>query len=95
MSLHPQQQYLLITDAVVLKKIIVSYFQNIKCIFFDISHTCENDDASIKNTLVEFYMMSHSKAIISMSVYPHGSGFSKWCSVVYSIPYVCYLLPKP
>lgn len=97
MTLRPQHDYLLITDSSIFKKIIVSYFQhiNIKCIFFDISHTCENDDASIKNTLVEFYMMSHSKAIISMSVYPHGSGFSKWCSVVYSIPYVCYLLPKP
>lgn len=95
MVLRPNETYLLITDTPALKKIVMSYFKgnNIQCLLLDIGHTSKNEDAiGIKNTLIEFYVMSFSKAIISMSVYPHGSGFSKWCSVVYNIPYVCYLL---
>jgi hypothetical protein len=53
-------------------------------------HTLENDINSLKNTLIDFYLMSQSKQIISFSVYQHGSGFSKWCAVTYEIPYVCY-----
>jgi hypothetical protein len=94
MNINVKHSYFVITDSVLLKQIIISYFPNLRCIFFEISHTCENNDSSIKNTLIEFYIMSYSKAIISFSVYPHGSGFSKWCSVVYNIPYTCYLLPK-
>ena len=93
-NVNGEHNYFLITDSTILKKIIINYFPGLKCIFFDISHTCENNDSSIKNTLIEFYIMSCSKAIISFSVYPHGSGFSKWCSVVYNIPYTCYMLPK-
>jgi hypothetical protein len=95
MVLRPNETYLLITDTPALKKIVMTYFKgnNIQCLLLDIGHTSKNEDAiGIKNTLIEFYVMSFSKAIISMSVYPHGSGFSKWCSVVYNIPYVCYLL---
>jgi hypothetical protein len=91
---NTNQPFLLITDCSPLKRIILSYYPNMKCIFFDISHTCDNNITSIKNTLVEFYMMAQSRTILSMSVYPHGSGFSKWCSVVYNIPYICKLIPK-
>lgn len=93
MNVRPDYTYFLISDTPFIKNLLMSKFPNLKCIFFDISHVCENNASTIQNTLIEFYIMMHSKAIVAMSVYPHGSGFSKWCSVLYNIPYVCYLLP--
>ena len=52
----------------------------------------ELQENSVKNTLIDFYLMSFSKKFISFSTYPHGSGFSKWCSITYEIPYICYSL---
>ena len=68
---------------------------NIKTFFKTIGHVADKsvDNEKIKNTLIEFYIMSVSKNIHSITCYEHGSGFSKWCSVTYNIPYVCYLLP--
>ena len=44
-------------------------------------------DVNVKNTMMDFYLMSHSKQIFSISTYGHGTGFSKWCSVLNNIPY--------
>lgn len=44
-------------------------------------------DENVKNTMMDFYLMSHSKQIFSISTYGHGTGFSKWCSVLNNIPY--------
>jgi hypothetical protein len=41
----------------------------------------------VMNTLLDFYLMSYSNTIISLSVYGHVSGFSKYCSVIYGIPF--------
>lgn len=46
-----------------------------------------NLDEAIKNTLLDFYLMSYSTNIISISPYNWGSGFSEWCGVVHNIPY--------
>jgi hypothetical protein len=88
----PNTIYLLITDCTIIKQYIIKYkpFLNIKFIINDITHTGENSsNESIKNTLVDFYMMSYSKYIYSFSVYSHGSGFSQWCATTYDIPYSC------
>lgn len=86
------QDYLLITDCQILKTKLIENFPNLKVTSYDIGHICENDEIGIKNTLIDFYLISYSKSIISYSVYNHGSGFSKWCSVVYNIPYVCHYI---
>ena len=44
-------------------------------------------DEEVKNTMLDFYLMSHSNYIYAITVYGHGTGFSKWCSVLYNIPY--------
>ena len=41
----------------------------------------------VMNTLLDFYLMSYSNTIVSISVYGHVSGFSKYCSVIYGIPF--------
>lgn len=46
-----------------------------------------NLDEAIKNTLLDFYLMSYSTNIIAISPYTWGSGFSEWCGVLHNIPY--------
>ena len=42
----------------------------------------------VNDTMLDFYIMRNSNKIISISPYTHGSGFSKWCSVIYDVPYI-------
>ena len=70
----------------------------IKTLFKEIIHLCESDthvenNEKIKNTLIEFYLMSFSKEIKSYSCYEHGSGFSYWCAKTFNIPYSCKYMP--
>jgi len=92
--LHPlikntNHKYLILSDNNQLKTL----FKNFKnCIFNikPITHLkgCNTlDDDSIKNTLLDFYLMSHSNKIYSITVYVHGSSFSKYCSIIYNIPF--------
>ena len=91
----PNNNYLLITDCYILKKYIINVYPylNIKFILNDITHTVDNaTENGVKNTLIDYYMMSYSNNIHSFSTYIHGSGFSKWCATTYGIPYSCKLL---
>ena len=45
------------------------------------------DNDAVKNTMLEFYLMSFSNSILSMSVYGHMSGFSKYCAEIFNIPF--------
>jgi hypothetical protein len=84
--------FLLISDTPLVKNVIIRYFPNIKTFFKEITHLGENsslNNENIKNTLIDFYLMSYSNTIYSLSTYDHGSGFSRWCSVTYNIPYRC------
>lgn len=87
----PEWKYLLISDSVSLKKYLAKY-PNIHMSFKPIEHLGGegikhiNSDG-VRNTLLDFYLMSNSKSILSISVYGHVSGFSQYCSVVYGIPF--------
>jgi hypothetical protein len=84
--------FLLISDTPLVKNFIIRNFPNIKTFFKEITHLGENSSLNhenIKNTLIDFYLMSYSNTIYSISTYEHGSGFSRWCSVTYNIPYRC------
>ena len=48
----------------------------------------------LENTMLDFYLISKSKNVMSYSVYEHGSGFSKWCAFTYDIPYYCKYVGK-
>ena len=90
---NTRDDILLISNTNNMKSIILKYIPSLKCIFYDITHICDkllHNDINIINTLKDFYIMSYANYIYSFSVYEHGSGFSKWCSVAYNIPYICY-----
>ena len=84
--------YVLMADTNDVKKIIQKYFPNFKTLMNPITHFGEGavlEEEKVKNTLIDFYLLSHSKSIFSYSAYEHGSGFSYWCAKTFNIPYVC------
>jgi hypothetical protein len=83
---------LLIADNNEIKYLLKNEFPFIKVYFKEITHLGEGSQLTknkIKNTLLDFYLLSHSQYIYSFTCYPHGTGFSYWCSVIYNIPYKC------
>lgn len=86
-----ERRYLIISDSNYLKEHL-NIFPNFYIMIKNIEHlggasiNIHNSDG-IMNTLLEYYLMSYSNAIISLSVYNHVSGFSKYCAVLNNIPY--------
>ena len=84
--------FLLIADNNEIKYLICEQFSNIKTFYKNITHLGEGSELErekVKNTLLDFYLMANSASIFSSTVYPHGSGFSYWCSKIYNIPHKC------
>ena len=93
---HETRPWLLLTDNNAIKPLIQSRWPQAKMLDNPIAHTGETEEHNMehmKNTFLEFFLMSRAADITAYSVYQHGSGFSKWCAVSYDIPYVCYYLP--
>ena len=88
--LYPNNKYLLISDNNQLKIYLNKQFQNLFIYILPITHLGEStnqNDSSLKNTMLDFFIMSYSTMIISLSPHFWGSGFSEWASVMYNIPY--------
>lgn len=85
------RRYLIISDSNILKsylKDIPNFFLIIKNIEHLGGEEMKNDKSNgVMNTMLDFYLMSYSNAIVSLSVYDHVSGFSKYCSVINNIPF--------
>ena len=89
-----EKSYLIISDNNEIKNFVLEKFHNvnIKTLFKEITHFGEGvvlEEEKVKNTMIDFYLLSLSSAIFSYSSYKHGSGFSYWCAQTYNIPYVC------
>jgi len=87
----PDRRYLIISDSNILKNMLKSY-PNFYILIKPIEHlggeSIRNIESNgVMNTLLDFYLMSYSNTIISLSIYGHVSGFSKYCSVIYGIPF--------
>ena len=82
-------KYLILSDNNQLKMLLKKY-DNCVVQIKPITHLGEDPlvkNENVKNTMMDFYLMSHSKEIYAISRYGHGTGFSKWCSVLNNIPY--------
>ena len=85
------RRYLIISDSNVLKNYLKNY-PNFYMLIRKIEHLGgegmkSKESSGVMNTLLDFYLMSHSNAILSLSVYDHVSGFSKYSSIIYDIPF--------
>jgi hypothetical protein len=86
------KKYLLISDNNQIKNIILTRFPDMKAVVKEITHFGEGqvlEEEKVKNTLIDFYLLSLTREIFSFSAYKHGSGFSYWCAQTYDIPYIC------
>uniref|UniRef100_A0A6C0B163 Uncharacterized protein n=1 Tax=viral metagenome TaxID=1070528 RepID=A0A6C0B163_9ZZZZ len=93
-SCKPNQKYLLLSDNNQIKAALKSIFPLFIIHNSSIVHLGEqpnmNDDkndSGIRDTLIDFFIMSNASHIIGFSPYNWGSGFSQWCSVLYNIPF--------
>jgi hypothetical protein len=90
--LSSSTKYLLIADNNTIKKYIIRLYPFFKTYFKEITHFGEGiilEKEKVKNTMIDFYLMTYAQHIFSFSCYLHGSGFSKWCAETYDIPYIC------
>jgi hypothetical protein len=86
------EEYLIIADNNSIKLALKNIFSGFKILVKEITHFGEGvilEEEKVKNSLVDFYLLSFAKSIFSYSYYEHGSGFSSWCAKTYDIPYVC------
>ena len=83
---------LLIADNNEIKLLLNEQFPSIKFLLYNITHIGEGvqlETEKVRNTMTDFFLMSNSSSIYSLTSYPHGSGFSYWCAKMYEIPYKC------
>jgi len=85
------RRYLIISDSNVLKshlKDVPNFFSVIRNIEHLGGEAMKSHETNgVMNTMLDFYLMGYSNAVISLSVYGHVSGFSKYSSILHSIPF--------
>jgi len=95
--LNPTKQYLLIGDNTTIKQIIHSYFPFVyfkksKIIHLGMSQVKDKD--AVLDTLTEFFLMTHSREIISFSTYSHRTSFGEVASLLFNKPFRYFSLLK-
>ena len=85
------RKYIIISDCTLLKHALKTY-PNFYIYLTKIAHlggeTAESLDLTgVRNTMLDFFIMEHSVEILSLSVYGHVSGFSKYARIINDIPF--------
>ncbi len=83
---------MLIADNNEIKYLLSEGFPQIKTLYKYITHLGEGielEREKVKNTLLDFYLISNSASVYFFTVYAHGTWFSWWCAKIYGIPYTC------
>lgn len=89
-NMNTSLKYLVISDNNQLKMYLKQKIPNLYIYILPITHLGESNNQTYKtlrNTMLDFFIMSCSNSILSVSPHNWGSGFSEWCSVMYNIPY--------
>jgi hypothetical protein len=74
---------------------ILSHLPEIIVYNYTIAHTGEGTQQQVDDiigTLIDYTFLSGARTILSLSIYDHGSGFSKWSAETHRIPYTCLQL---
>lgn len=96
---NPTKKYLILSDNDALKSLLKKipnfyvYMHKIEHLGGDINH--HKKPEGIKNSLLEFYLMSYSNSILALTAYDHISGFSRYCSEIYNIQFKNIKIPIP
>ena len=90
MKENMKKNTILMGDSNDVKNKIIKEIPSLHQLTNKISHMGEGVDVTletVKNNMIEFNIMSKASSIFSISMYQHGSGFSKWCAETYSVLY--------
>jgi hypothetical protein len=85
------RKYVILSDNNQMKLLLKQKFPQFIIQIKQMTHLGESQNQtsdSIMHTLLDFYTMSKSNLVVSLSSYNWGSGFSEWCAVTYRIPYL-------
>ena len=98
----PGNTYLILSDSTELKTLLKKKFPNLIIWMNHVVHSGGNDETlsdsdekelnGIKDALIDFFIMSKSNYINSITVYEHGTGFSEYCSKLFDIGYDCTII---
>jgi hypothetical protein len=55
---------------------------------------CNGMEAAVRDTVIDFAVMSKAIAIFSCSEYAWNSGFSRWCACLHGVPFSAITLPS-
>ena len=89
-NMNPALPYLVLSDNNKLKMYLKKTLPRLSVYILPITHLGESNDqtdATLRNTMLDFFVMSRANSILSISPHNWGSGFSEWCATMYSIPY--------
>jgi hypothetical protein len=92
---NPSLKYLIIGDDNRVKVLLKKFFSNLYCYVLPITHLGESIDQcedTLKNTMLDFFILSYSNVVISISCLHWGSGFAEWSSQMNNIPYKYYMV---
>jgi hypothetical protein len=85
-NFEPKREYLVISDSMVLRKLLVVSGLNV--VPGEAAHTGYAADAgsAVRQTLLEFFLLLNSEKIIQISNHSWGSGFSETASILGGVP---------
>lgn len=84
---------LLLSNSNILKLKLKIHFKNLIIYTNNIGHLAvTNNYETIKNTLVDMFIISKAVNVVALSDYGHGTGFSKYICELYNVPYKCIAL---
>jgi hypothetical protein len=91
-AIMPGKRYLILSDSnklkVILKKTYPQFYMYIRNLEHIGGDGFKGKPNGTMNTMLDFYIMSFSNSILSISSFFWTSGFSDWCRKIYGIPFV-------
>ena len=85
------RRYLIISDSNIFKKTLKEipnfyiYIRKNEHLGGEVIRSTQTN--GIMNTMLDFFLIGHSNSVLSLSVYSHVSGFSKYASIINNVPF--------
>ena len=91
LAINPGKRYLILSDNNELKVILKKIYPQFYIYFTLLEHIggegFKGNQIGVKNAMLDFYVMSFSNSILSISPFEWTSGFSDWCRKIYGISF--------
>jgi hypothetical protein len=80
--------YVILSDSLEMKKKLRELYPHFIIMMDNPQHTCAcKNGEHLKDTIRDFFLFTSAHHVYALSIYGHGSGFSKWACELYNVPY--------